>query len=464
MKEREAGTHWRVNPITLTILAFAFGIFVSSFVAILPLVALLVVLVGGAVLLAEKIWQANVGREVLMISLTLISFGLGSFRYATKDFHEPQTPSSTGVVINEPEDKENVRSFVFQSDNGEKVLVSVPLYTPVQYGDRVEVTGKLEQPGVIEGFDYGAYLSKDDIYYTLGFAQVEVLSSGQGDAIKAALFKIKNNFIEHAKRILPEPEASLLMGLIVAGRDALPKDIIEEFRRAGVVHIVVLSGFNITLIAEFLRRMFQKLFLVAKMTRFAQSASLASILGVILFVIMTGGEATVVRAALMATIVIAAKFFGRSYSASRALLVAGFLMLIENPKILVFDPSFQLSFLATLGLIYVMPVVEKKLHWVTEKWQLRETLSQTISTQVTVLPLLVYSVGNISIVSLPANLLILLIVPATMLVGFVAVLLSYIGWIIAWPLTLASHLLLSYILFVAHLLSSLPFAVVSLPL
>lgn len=458
-----------LNPVLIFILGFAGGVFCSSFVFVSPLISLFILCIGVAILVGEKGYKGKIEKEVLLLSLVIISFSLGSLRYAVKDFHEVLIPTETGVVVSEPEDKDNVRRFVFLSDNHEKVLVSAPLYHPVQYGDVVKVTGKLERPGIIEDedggrpFDYGKYLAKDDIYHTLGFAEVEILSSGHGNSIKATLFKIKRNFVAQAKAILAEPYASLLMGLIVAGRDALPKDILEEFRRAGVIHIVVLSGFNITLIAEFLRRIFQTSFLKLGWVRYPHAPAMASVVGVLLFVVMTGGEATVVRAALMAMTVIAAGLFGRNYSASRALLFAGFLMLLHNPKILVFDPSFQLSFIATLGLIYVMPIVEKFLDFTTEKYQFREILAQTIATQVTVLPLLVYSIGDVSLVSLPANILILLIVPWTMFLGFIAVLLSYVSVLVAWPVTFVAHLLLSWILFVSHTLGTLPFATIKTP-
>lgn len=467
--ERGANTIWPLNLVFLFIIAFACGILVSSFYFVSPLFSIFLLITSAGILAVEKIQNGEVGREALLISLFLVSFSFGSLRYAIKDFHELQMPSETGMVMSEPEDRDNSRKFIFLADNGEKVLVTVPLYHPVQYGDAVKATGKLERPGIIESesggrdFNYGKYLAKDDIYYTLSFANVEVLSSGHGNPVKTALFEIKRNFIEHGKKILAEPYASLLMGLIVAGRDALPADILEEFRRAGVIHIVVLSGFNITLIAEFLRRLFQSLFLYSGITRFPQAAAGASIVGVLLFVIMTGGEATVVRAALMALTVIVAKLLGRKYSASRALTAAGFLMLIENPKILVFDPSFQLSFLATLGLIYVMPMVEKSLGFMTSKYQLKETLAQTIATQLTVLPLLVYSVGDVSLVSLPANLLILLTVPWTMFAGFLAICVSYLSAVLAWPFAYVSYLLLSWILFVSHTLGSLSFATFSIP-
>jgi competence protein ComEC len=459
--------------ILLFIFSFASAVALSSTTFISPLVSLLIIFVGLAALLGEKIHNYKISKEVLFLSLALIALGLGALRYAVKDFHELVVPETVGVVVSEPEDRDNFRRFVLVSDNGERVLVQAPLYSPVQYGDRVEVEGKLERPGVIEDidggrpFDYGRYLSKDDIYYTLSFTEVVIISSGHGNLIKAALLKLKSNFVGKIREILTEPQASLLAGLIVAGRDAMPRDILEEFRRAGVIHIVVLSGFNVTLIAEFMRKGFQSLFIHSRLPASPRVAAGAAIAGIILFVIMTGAEATVVRAAIMALTVVAAKLFGRNYSASRALLLAGFAMVLHNPKILAFDPSFQLSFLATLGLIYLMPVIDAQLGGETAKLgslgKLREVFSQTLATQLAVLPALIYMMGDVSLVSLPANMLVLLIIPLTMLVGFLAVLVSYISIIIAWPLSFASHLLLSWILFVSSTLGNLSFASIAVP-
>ena len=138
-------------------------------------------------------------------------------------------------------------------------------------------------------------------------------------------------------------------------------------------------------------------------------------------------------------------------------------MILHNPKILVFDPSFQLSFLATCALIYVVPIVEKCLsRGVLTKWEeARSIIATTIGTQITVLPLLIYSMREVSLVSLPANILILFFIPYAMFLGFVATLLSYISITIALPVTYLAHLILSWILFVGHFLGNLSFAVLS---
>lgn len=471
--ELAQSTNWFPKFFLTFIAGFTTGVALSSLFSFPPLIALFLVLVGVAVLVGERFHRDVVSPEVWLMALLLISLGLGSLRYAIKDFHEPVFPTGkvlSGVVISEPEDRDNSRRFVMREVGGEKVFVSAPLYHPVEYGDQVQVSGTLRTPEAIADeetgrtFNYPEYLAKDDIYFTLSFAEVEVLGSGHGNAVKSFLFKVKRSFIERSREILSEPYSSLIMGLIVAGRDALPAGILEEFRRAGVIHIVVLSGFNITLIAEFMRRVFQAFFIAIRFSRFPQAPALASVLGVILFVTMTGGEATVVRAALMALVVILARFSSRPYSAPRALLVAGFLMVMENPKILIYDPSFQLSFLATLGLIYLTPLVDKVLGFLKKVPQFREIISQTIATQIAVLPLLIYSMGDVSLVSLPANILILIIIPWTMFLGFLAVVSAYLlpvglATLLAYP----AYLLLAWILWVSQTLGNLSFASIKIP-
>jgi competence protein ComEC len=467
--DHEKATQFRSkhNYFLVFLWGFVVGILVSSFVFISPVFAVLSIALSGAILIAEKIHKNKVSREIIFIVLAISSFGLGSLRYAIKDFHEFKVPSEIGIVLSEPERRDTDTRFVFLADNGEKVLVSTDMYSGVEYGDRIKIAGKLKQPGIIiqddgREFDYGAYLAKDDIYYTMSFAKVEEIgetvlpalgqASGKSRSVmfRQFLFGIKNSFVGKMKQILTEPESSLLAGLIVAGKQALPGSILEEFKRAGIVHIVVLSGYNITVIAEF--------FLIILAFLPLKRRVLASGSAILLFVIMTGATATVVRAGIMAIVVLLGKVTHRTYSAPRTLLLAGVVMLIENPKLLVFDPSFQLTFLAMLALIYVEPIMSARLSFITQKLGLRTLLATTIATQVTVLPFLIYSVGSVSVVSLASNILILVFVPFTMLVGFIATMLAFVSSYIAMPFTFVVHILLVWILRVAHVLGSLSFA------
>lgn len=483
MTDREINT----NSILIFIFGFLSGVLASSFVFVAPLVSVFIVLVGLAVPAAEKIWNREISKEVLFLSLAFISFGLGILRYSIKDFHEPLVPAASGTIVSEPEHKENTIRFVMLSDNGEKVLINTDLYSPAQYGDRILATGKLERPGIIDPstssgqatgrpFDYAAYLAKDGIYYILNFADVEVVSHGHGNLIKTALIKIKQSYVDKVREILSEPESSLLAGFTVAGKNALPKDILEQFRRAGVIHIVVLSGYHVTLITIMLFWLFGFVFL--RLRSGSKFARLATVAGLVTFVLMAGASASILRAATMALIAVGSKLIRRVYDASRALVTAAFIMVTINPKVLVFDVGFQLSFLATAGIIYLYPIFNAKLAKSAgiippahgQKGNSRPILSRlisllaiTLAAQVAVSPYLLYAMGNVSLVALLANVLIIPAVPAAMITGFIAALLAFFSPLIALPFSYLAHLFLAWILAVSGFLGNLSFSLLVIP-
>jgi competence protein ComEC len=185
-------------------------------------------------------------------------------------------------------------------------------------------------------------------------------------------------------------------------------------------------------------------------------------LSILFFAIMTGGSATVVRASIMASLVILAEVTKREYLILRVLILTGFLMVLHNPKILVFDPSFQLSFMATLGLITLSPIISKYLSFITEKWGLREIVSATLSTQIFVFPMILYMMGTLSIVAPLVNLLVLPIIPIAMFTGFFTGVFGFIFYPISIFFGFISEFLLAYVLKTVEIFSNLPFASVTI--
>jgi competence protein ComEC len=413
----------------------------------------------------------------LKVSVFLIAFSVGilrmTFSFPTSlplETFLNQKVTLEGIVYEEPDKREN---FVFlklknekilsqeQKEIQSKILVKANLFPDFLYGDRIEVSGYLERPEKFETdngefFDYPSYLAKDGIYYILEKTTIKKLASDEGNSVKAFLFKIKNSFVNSMNKNIREPESSLLSGLLLGNKQSLGKEVMEDFKRAGVMHIVVLSGYNITIIADSVMKFF------GKFLPYYFNFSLGA-LAIILFAIMTGASATVVRASIMALVVIIARFTGRTYMAGRALIIAGLLMVIHNPAIVAFDPSFQLSFMATLGLIYIPPIIEHKFLWITEKWKLREIMISTISTQILVLPLIIHMTGQFSVIGIVANLLILVFIPATMFFGFFAGVVGFVSSVLALPLSFIAYALLFYEIKTAEILSSLPFASISMP-
>lgn len=365
-----------------------------------------------------------------------------------------------GKIVTEPLVKDFLKSFVFKTEGGEYIKVGADKFGEYGYGDRVRLTGKLSTPrnfnsGDGRTFDYIHYLGKDDIYYEFKKAKVEVLEKAESENLFGKLFQIKQSFISNLKNVLGEPHAALASGLVVGEKAALGKDLIDDFRRSGLIHIVVLSGYNITIIGTSIRRILS--FLPRNI------AILLGGVGIVLFGILVGGGATVVRSCIMAIIALFAELVRRDYAVGRALLLAGLGMLIENPLILLYDPSFQLSFLATLGLILLSSPLEKKLTFVTEKMGMRQLFASTFATQIFVSPLIFYMMGELSLIGVVVNIIVLPLIPLTMLLVFLAGFFGFFSHSLSQIAGWASHILLSYELFVVQFFAKLPIATITVP-
>ncbi len=422
-------------------------------------------------LLAGLFYILKFRKFVLFIGLFLFALSLGIFRYGIKDVRETALEGQigskvtiSGTIIEEPDEKETYTRLILEVDKI-KILIISRRYPIFRYGDRVEVNGILRKPENFPStslgqadFDWPAYLAKDDIYFEMLYPQTKLLQGTGGSWLKRRLFSVKEKFIDNLSKVIPEPDAGYLAGLTIGGKKAMPKDLQEEFRRAGIIHVVVLSGYNVTIIASVIMQILKGL------PFFVGIGS--GILGILFFALMTGASATVVRASIMAGFALLARATGRVYQITIALFVAGFLMILNNPKILRFDSSFQLSFLSSLALIFFSPHVEKRLSFVSKKFKLREILGATISTQIFVLPFLLYKMGMFSVVSLPVNLLVLFFVPITMFFGFLAGGLGFISGFLAAPFGWIAYAFSSYELWIVNLFSKLPFAAfdISIPL
>ncbi len=241
----------------------------------------------------------------------------------------------------------------------------------------------------------------------------------------------------------PEPHASYLRGLLVGVRSTLPQSLKKAFAQTGTSHLIALSGYNVSIIADNLNSLFGSF-------RF-------SILGILIFILATGASSSVVRAGIMGILALFARRYGHVFSASRALLIAVGIMVFVNPPILLGDIGFQLSVLATFGLIVLSGPIAKRLTWLPQRFGFREAASATLAAEIFTLPLILYYFGGFSIFAPVANILVLVTIPATMFFGFVAALMGYasstLAPIAAWP----AYLLLSYQLAVINFFAGLGF-------
>jgi competence protein ComEC len=369
-----------------------------------------------------------------------------------------------GYVVGEPVMKSDKQEFAFFAKEmdalsrrvkvNERLLVVTRAYPSYEYGQRLKVYGEIKFPQNFEdfdpvrgrtanpvrnlvsngagsaattvlgrpasnGIDYKSYLAKDNIFTVSYYPEISLtnlnLSSYEKFKIKffQAIFRVKNVFKESISRSVAEPKAAFISGILLGSRTDIPADIKENFNRTSTTHILAISGYNIAIIATIISWFF--LFFFRRPIAFW-----FSVVGIAVFVILTGAQASVVRAAIMGGLVLLAYREGRLSNPRNALVLAGALMVFINPRILRFDIGFQLSFAATIGLIYAAPLIEKYFEKLPNFFNFRETFVMTLSAQLFVLPLLIYYFKNLSLVSLPTNIIILPLIPYTMALGAVS--------------------------------------------
>ena len=440
-------------------LSFIGGIALSSFYYPKSINLIFVYLFLVTILIIAAIFWKN--KKFILINAAVLFFILGIFLTSLKLekiknlSEESRNFFGEVIVIKEPAINEKIQRLVVlsQGENPERFLVNTSLYQDYNYGDMLKVNCSLERvKNFDDDFDYQMYLGKDKIFYECKNSKIENLNVLAGNKFISSLIRIKNNFNDGISQLLPAPESGLLSGLILGGSNQLSKEIKNNFSRTGMTHIVAVSGYNVTIIAQYL------LLLGIFLGLWRSQAFWFAATGIILFVILTGLSASAVRAGVMGILLIWAMKNGRLANAENAIIFSALVMLLANPLLLRWDIGFQLSFLATIGIVMLYPLFENYLVKKHKVMGLSELMFLTVSAQVFVLPIIIYNFKALSLISLLANILILPIIPITMLLGFVAVVFNFIFTPLAIVFSWLAYLPLKYETSVINYLASLKYA------
>jgi len=459
--------------IVAIVSGFASGVFLRSIFSFgwppIIFVFIIAAFLGAATFLKPR-------RAYSLGAVFFVFVALGILRAMVADTPLPETfardvkhrVSYEGVVAADPDVRDanqRVKIRVLQDTEKTEVLAVAPRYPSVAVGDTIYVSGTLEIPQAFADdnghvFRYDKYLQRDDVRFILNFAYLHVVSEAPWYSIRAALARVKHTFLHGIATTLPEPHASLAGGVVIGGKSGLGNELKDDFTRSGLVQIIVLSGYNVMVVAEWIMAA------LALTTLSKRWGAGAGALAVFVFVGIAGASATAIRAMLMALIALYARATGRSYAAGRALLLVVFFMVLWNPLYLAFDPGFGLSVAATAGLIWLAPIIEMLLVHIKNAF-LKNAVATTLAAQIAVLPLLLYDTGNLSIVAIPANLLVMPMLPLAMglsaLAGFAGILFGsfapLFGIVLAFPAYLAN----AFLIVVARGSASLLFTSFTLP-
>jgi competence protein ComEC len=397
----------------------------------------------------------------ISIPVFLIVLCLGAARYQSKlpDLRDPgfisaynnldQQMMVTGVVAAMPEVRDSytslrvhvetmhpVDSLNYTEVDG-LVMVRTSPDCEARYGDRVVVRGYLTTPPENEAFSYREYLARQGIYTIMSNAKVSTLETGQGNWFMSGIFKLKEKSLETVYRLWPDPEASLLAGILLGVETNIPEPVQQAFQETGTSHIIAISGFNITIIAGLFATVFGKLLNRRK-------GAIIAAIAISLYTILVGAAAAVVRAAIMGGLALFACQVGRRQQGINSLAITAAVMSWFAPNI-PWDVSFQLSFAATLGLVLYAEPMTQAFTRLASRWlpadkaealakPVGEFLLFTFAAQVTTLPIMAYHFGSISWVAFLANPAILPVQPPIMILGGLSLILGLFGirWGTSW--------------------------------
>ncbi len=428
-------------------------------------------------------------KALLVISACLILAGLGMWRGQAAGEEPGENISElngrgsiefTGFIAGDPEVGDRQIRFVVEAEQvsyrgrtapaSGRVLVGTARLQPrgmsrefpyYHYQDTVKVRGRLEAPENPEGFDYRGYLEKKGIRSQVRFPErVTVVSAGNSPAL-SAIYRLRASLSRSLGALLPEPEGSLARGILLGIRTGIPRELSNAFAATGTTHVLAISGQNLTIIAGLVMSL--GVWLMGRRRQLYLALPAATIW---FYAILTGFVPSVVRASVMATVFLAAHFLGRPRSGGPATVFAAGLMAAWQPNILT-DTGFQLSFLAILGLIYLAPqlrsafggfIGEDDGRWRPALRLVADGVAVTLAATLFTLPVIAFNFQTVSLVSIPATLLLLPVLPAIILLsgatGLMGLLLPEVAGVMAW----VAWLPLSYMVTVVSLFDRLPLA------
>lgn len=261
---------------------------------------------------------------------------------------------------------------------------------------------------------------------------------------------------DQMEKIWPEPHAALIASILYGARTNVPRQLKEQFNTVGITHVMAVSGYNVTIIANLVMILLRSVG-VRRKRAFGFVALMVAV-----FVLFVGASASAVRAGIMGMVALLGKTLGRGSSRAPVLCAAAVLMTMMNPDILIADAGFHLSMLATIGLLYAGAPIERRLYWVPERFGLREMLATTIAATLLTFPYISMVFGRVSLVSLLANTLIVPVVPVLMATAAIAVIAGILGEWVGVALGVFAWFVSTYIISVVGWLAQVPFASISL--
>lgn len=366
--------------------------------------------------------------------------------------------SATAVVIKGPSEGEYNYKYTVKARTGKyknkKFIVYINKKNKklLEYGDLIEIKGEYSAPEVArnyKGFDYSQYLKTLNIYGTIKVEESKIINKNQLSPILISINNIKEKMIDNANRNMPKRTANLLLGILIGERDNIQEDIIESFRTANLSHILAVSGAHTSYIILGIT------YLISKSKTPKRIGYIITIINLLIFIIITGASYSVVRACIMAIVVIGAKICYRKESFFTSICISLIIILIQNP-FAINDIGLKLSFMGTVGIVIFNKSITNFFIKLKIKQKIAEALSVTFSAQLMIMPITILNFNTISLTFFISNILASPLLGIIIIFGFISIFISSILNPISKILFLILHIFLELLILVSKVTEKIP--------
>ncbi|MDD3292874.1 MAG: ComEC/Rec2 family competence protein [Candidatus Pacebacteria bacterium] len=444
-----------IDNLFLFCIMFMGGIVIASFFNLWFLPFLF--LIFGLSLIGVWFKKAlTLGFCFIVLGLSFLYFNFYYSNTKANNFVFDKDISFSGIICKEPQLDYDKQKIVVCVDNS-KISISANVFPEYDYGDKIQIKGKIKKPGMIEDFDYEGYLLKDGITAYMSYPQIKVIDKDQGNFFMNSILLFKKRMSQEIQKQLTLDKEAILEATILGNTIKMSDSLKQKLSLSGLSHAIAISGAHIVLFAGIIMEV---LFLLGLWKR---EVLIFSIFFILFYVIFVGAPASALRSGFMIGLIYFAQIFERNTSNLRILFLAGLIILLINPLLLRYDLGFQLSFLATLGIIVLGSVFNYWLRGINIKW-LREVLAMTISAQIFVLPILVINFGYFSLISLVSNILVFAVLPVIMILGILFPLLGLVSSFLSWIGAMVLSIFLSYLIIVIDCSAMFPLAKLEIPI
>ena len=357
------------------------------------------------------------------------------------------------MVISSAKENEYYNSYTIKGKTEEfenkKFILYVKKEISLEYGDKIKIIGEFSEPEDsrnYKGFSYKKYLQTEKIYGTIKAEKVEVKSQNNTLLIFRSCNTIRNEIIKQIKNILPEETSGLLIGLMLGDKTYISDEIRQDFQKSSLAHILAVSGAHVSYIILGLTYLVS----INKMPK--KSGYIFIICILIVFIFLTNFSVSVIRACIMSIILILSKIFHRKADIKNTLIISVLIILAFNPYS-INSVSMQLSYLGTIGVIFVAPLLTP-----TRCSGLQKTIriiNIPIAAQITILPIMIKNFNTISLTFLFSNIIAMPLLGICIIGGYLLTIFSFIWLGLAQKIGLIFNIILKILILIAKFFGSL---------